>query len=57
MIQIPKPQFPFFLAIVMAVTLVFGASTRIHARAIASDTNTLSGQERVAETDLASERA
>lgn len=55
MIQIPKAQFSFFLAIVMAVPLVLCASTRAQAGALTSNTNTQSRQENVAGTDPATE--
>jgi hypothetical protein len=45
MIEIRKPQFSFFFSIVMAVSLVLGASTRIQAGAFTSNINTPSGQE------------
>ena len=52
MIEVPKPQFSFFLvAIMMAVSLVLCASTRIQAAAFTSDISTQSRQEKVAETD------
>ena len=57
MIEIPKRQFSFVFAIILAVPLVFGASTRIQAGAFTSNINTLSGQEKVAGTDLATEPA
>jgi len=57
MIKIAKPQFSFFFAIVMAVPLVLGASTRIQAAAFTSNINTPSGQEKVAGTDPATEPA
>lgn len=53
MIEIPKPQFSFFLAIVMAVSLVLCASTRAQADAMTSNTNPQSRQENVAENDPA----
>ena len=55
MIEIPKPQFSFFFAIVMAVPLVLCASTRLQAGAFTSNINTQSRQEKVAETDPATE--
>lgn len=57
MIEIRKPQFSFFFSIVMAVSLVLGASTRIQAGAFTSNINTPSGQEKVAVTDPATEPA
>ena len=57
MIEIRKPQFSFFFSIVMAVSLVLGASTRIQAGAFTSNINTPSGQEKVAGTDPATEPA
>ncbi|HEX7332765.1 MAG TPA: hypothetical protein VF290_14775 [Pyrinomonadaceae bacterium] len=57
MIEIRKPQFSFFFSIVMAVSLVLGASTRIQACAFTSNINTPSGQEKVAGTDPATEPA
>ena len=57
MIAIPKPQFSVVFAIVLAVPLMFGASTRIQAGAFTSNINTLTGQEKVAGTDLATEPA
>jgi hypothetical protein len=56
MIQIPKPPFAFF-AIVMAVTLVFCASTRIQAGAFTNIISTQSRQEKVAGTEPATEPA
>lgn len=57
MIEIRKPQFSFFFSIVMAVSLVLGASTRIQAGEFTSNINTPSGQEKVAGTDPATEPA
>jgi hypothetical protein len=58
MIEIRKPQFSFFFSIVMAVSLVLGASTRIQAGAFtSSNINTPSVQEKVAGTDPAPEPA
>lgn len=57
MIEIRKPQFSFFFSIVIAVSLVLGASTRIQAGAFSSDINTPSGQEKVAGIDPATEPA
>lgn len=57
MIEIRKPQFSFFFSIVMAVSLVLGASTRIQAGAFTSNISTPSGQEKVAGTDPATEPA
>jgi len=54
MIKIPKPQFSFLLAIVMAVSVVLFASFRAPAGAFKSN-NTQSTQERVAGTDAAIE--
>ena len=57
MIEIRKPQFSFF-SVVMAVSLVLGASTRIQAGAFtSSNINTPSVQEKVAGTDPATEPA
>ncbi len=53
MIEITKPQFTLFLAIVTAVSLVLGASTRTQAGALTSNTNTQSRQENVAGNDPA----
>ena len=53
MIEIRKPQFSFFFSIVMAVSLVLGASTRIQAGAFTSNISTPSGQEKVAGTEPA----
>ena len=47
----------FLVAIVMAVSLVMGASTRIQAGALTTNMNTLSGQHKVAVTDPAAEPA
>ena len=55
MIEIPKPQFSFFFAIVMAVPLVLCASTRLQAGAFTSNINTQSRQKKVVETDPATE--
>ena len=57
MIEIRKAQFSFFFSIVMAVSLVHGASTRIQAGAFTSNISTPSGQEKVAGTDPATEPA
>ena len=57
MIEIRKPQFSFFFSIVMAVSLVLGASMPIQAGAFTSNINTPSGQEKVAGADPATEPA
>ena len=57
MIEIRKQQFSFFFSIVIAVSLVLGASTRIQAGAFTSNINTPSGQERVEATDSPTEPA
>jgi hypothetical protein len=54
MIEIPKPQFSFVFAIILAVPLVLGASMPIQ---FTSNINTPSGQEKVAGTDPATEPA
>jgi len=57
MIEIPKSHFSFFFSIIMAVSLVLGASTHIQAGGFTSNINTPSGQEKVAGTDPAAEPA
>lgn len=56
MIEIPKPQLSFFLAIMMAVPLVLFASFRAQASEFRSN-NTQTRQEKVAGTDPATEPA
>ena len=55
MTEIPKPPLSFFFSMVMAVSLVLCASTRIQAGPLTSIINTQSSQEKVAETDPATE--
>ncbi len=56
MIEIPKPQLSFLIAMIMAVPLVLFASFRAQASEFRSD-NTQTRQERVAGTDPATEPA
>ena len=55
MIEIPKQQFSFFLAMVMAASLALSASTRAQAGAMTSNTDTQSKQENVAANDPATD--